>query len=763
MLTYYVPVLIAVLASQHALTPQEVAVNKIVAYAQSSSNSIPTLQDYQTAGINDATEDNLDELNYLVDSLEPEDVDSVSERANLVSLLSINITPIANIEKMEYFAPFSIQSDVIYKGSKTLHYYVESNTTDHIELNVTTSGEINIAAKDTANSMGQSEITLIAFTDSQANSESFKLDVKAATFTEFSSLAFTTVSDDAWNETAVRKVLQTFAYGGHATDVQIKTWADMPPRYAIVQMLNFDAYNPLLSPAQNPLPQSTSLEDLASFWSSSDSNNTIYTKYHSYFDTSSWASPSNTWMMAVMMRGFNPFLHRVGLWETNYHMSVNQKAGIYPEPLFHHYDNIINTVAQNTSYERVMAKGAKNAAVAYQYGHNYNTFEGGVFRGNEDFAREYHQLFFGILGDYDHDYHETTAIANTARALTDMQAYWHPDDEGGPDAEVTFGTDKHYAADLDILKTTIGGEDASQKIDAIAVVAIEHNESLANLPIMIAKHFADDNLTDTKTATIQESWKQMHPKALLPFLWAYATSTDFHSSTRFKYVSSIQRVMHVKNLLGVNNEEQRYMINYPGWELEDENIRVFVPLHDVFGHQSGLEASDNANIFRINYNRSTRWNWAYTKSYDCDENESYECPKDDDGNDILLWEKDWAAIIPTNADGEYVAEDVALWLWKRFIADGGKHYGALERAHIISLLNGKDLSLLLDENDPLAIYDETQIQSDSAIVQRLDDAAIARLELNSSDKDKRRYANKNVGLAIAFIAATPYIFVEEGL
>ena len=62
----------------------------------------------------------------------------------------------------------------------------------------------------------------------------------------------------------------------------------------------------------------------------------------------------------------------------------------------------LSSLASNSAYSTVIAQGAKNAAIAFQYGHNYNVYSGGTFIGNEDFAREYHQLFFGILGEYDH-------------------------------------------------------------------------------------------------------------------------------------------------------------------------------------------------------------------------------------------------------------------------------------------------------------------------------------------------------------------------
>ena len=101
--------------------------------------------------------------------------------------------------------------------------------------------------------IGSSTITLIAFTLSEVANSSFKIDIKTANLPTFSALDFTTVSDTEWDETAVRKVLDTFAYGGHATDLQIQ---DMG-RYAsqICHSTDVDhlmLYNPLLSPTQNP-------------------------------------------------------------------------------------------------------------------------------------------------------------------------------------------------------------------------------------------------------------------------------------------------------------------------------------------------------------------------------------------------------------------------------------------------------------------------------------------------------------------------------
>ena len=464
----------------------------------------------------------------------------------------------------------------------------------------------------------------------------------------------------------------------------------------------------------------------------------------------------------MLSRGLNPFVHRVGLWETNYHMVANSAAGVHSNPLFTHYDNIISSLASNSAYSTVLAQGAKNAAIAFQYGHNYNTYKDGIFKGNEDFAREYHQLFFGILGEYDHEYHELTAIPNTARVLTDMYARWHNDEEGGPDNTILFGTDKHYTSDLDILKNTISGGDASIKIDNIALVAIEHNESKENLPVMIIEHFADNNLSDETITRIRDSWNMMTTRRLLPFIWAYAISTDFHNEKRYKYLTSIERTMGIHSKMIVDNSDNIYERYRPSSYLSYEEIAVFSPIHDVFGHQTALEASDNPNVFQANYNRSVGKSWLYTDIYKCLRDSNNVCEEDSNGDEIAVWEKDWSNKIPEDDNGEYVVEDVALWLWKYFIGDGGKNYGVVERAYIVTLLNGKDLALFIDEEDPLKTYSLDELTNNNNIVQRINDGAVAKMQLKSNDINDKRHANSRVGLAIAFIVATPYIYAQEG-
>ena len=72
----------------------------------------------------------------------------------------------------------------------------------------------------------------------------------------------------------MRRVLHTFALGGHASDEQIRDWADMPPSQAIAEMLTFDASNDALSPSSDATAEfGQSLETLQDFLSSDSPDN----------------------------------------------------------------------------------------------------------------------------------------------------------------------------------------------------------------------------------------------------------------------------------------------------------------------------------------------------------------------------------------------------------------------------------------------------------------------------------------------------------
>lgn len=143
------------------------------------------------------------------------------------------------------------------------------------------------------------------------------------------------------------------------------------------------------------------LADLQGFWSSADPLNPtredIRLRYPTLSTTSHTVSPTNlqyTWVASINKRGLNPFRQKVGLFLTNYHMAVSTHKVIAPL-IRRLYDDAMNDLAAGQPFQNVLARGATSAAVAIQYGHLYNAYNNttSTFRGNDDFAREFHQLF----------------------------------------------------------------------------------------------------------------------------------------------------------------------------------------------------------------------------------------------------------------------------------------------------------------------------------------------------------------------------------
>jgi hypothetical protein len=468
--------------------------------------------------------------------------------------------------------------------------------------------------------------------------------------------------------------------------------------------------------------------------------------------------------MAVQARGLNTFYHRVGFWETNYHMVANQLKGVGSHTGIRHYDNVMTKLTAGAPYQEVLAQGALNAAIAFQYGHNYNRWQDEIFKGNEDFAREFHQLFFGILGDANlldgaegqayHLNHERVSIKNTARALTGLNAYHHPISEGGPDLEIDFTNELilHHVDDLTILDTTISGANAKEKIEALAEVAIAHPESLNNLPLLIVSGLADDNLTPEKTAAIQALWSDLPEKNLLTFLRQYAISDLFHAEDRVNTLSSFERNLFICNQMQLSNAE--LYVGEAGmspifWVLSEDEVVPFEPLHDVFGHQSGNDAYNDPSVFRHAYRRSTEEIWFY-----------------DYGTAPSLLRRDWSTVIPQFDKGTWRVKDVARFLWQRFVADGLKHYGPLERAHLYALLAaehdgniGVDLGLLLSPLNPERVTTQDDLKTPEVHATLV---ALGEQALPLDAAVGNFGTNSRIQRAIAFIAATPFTHVQEG-
>jgi len=552
---------------------------------------------------------------------------------------------------------------------------------------------------------------------------------------------FDRVSDEAWDRTAVRKVLHAFAYGGQAWDSQITAWADMAPDEAIVEMLTFDEHNTLLSPV-NPddydhlQTRDGSLTALSDFWASNDLlNGTPGVRRKAFTNI------RNVWVRSATSHGLNPFRSKIGLWETNYHMATNLLRTT-ESPMYPYYDNIMDSLAQQTPYQDVLSSASLSAAVALQYGHNNNRYIDGQCLCNEDFAREYYQLFFGILGNNDPDYHESVTIKNTAKALTDLTVITDPDNDSTP--QVVFGTTQHYRGVLEMLNVAIGGIKADERIEQISQYAIEHQESLDNLPVMIIQGLADDNLDSQKIAAIRSAWAAMPEKNLLDFLRSYAISNLFHNPGRVKYLTSVDRHLLITNKVQLNNNEGYLELYRPEW-FRLEGVQVFRPVHNVFGGQTGLEAADSVEVFNRAYDMSTDLESKIRKASGVSYRRS--------------WEKNWASTTMHNGK-VYV---VANWLWKRFMADGLKNFGPLEKAHVYALLaTGKDLAYLIDPDNADRVITLDEIQTDQSLLDLVNELAHRRVPLGDSDPEIRLEANERVGMAVNFIVATPFMFAQEG-
>lgn len=558
------------------------------------------------------------------------------------------------------------------------------------------------------------------------------------------------VSKTLWTPTAVRKVLRTFAFGGQASDAQIATWATMKPQAAIVEMLTFDEHNLLLSPPDARLAKEglhkrrQTLRALGDFWASDNAANPVLPDEREHYARRSWHGAMLVWSMAARVRGGNPFRHRIGYWETNFHLAVNHTRGVSNYQLVRYYDDVMAALARGAGYDQVIATAALSAAIGQQYRHRFNRYYAGECYCNEDFAREFHQLGFGVLGSRDRDYHERVSIKNTAAALTGMRFTSSEAPDEWQAENVVFGTDGHVPQPVSILHHTIYGATTREKIRMLAHFDIEQQESLDNLPLMIVQSIADDSISTVEATALRTAWRSMKKKDLLRYLRAYAISTLFHSTQRVKQLSSLERVMVTANRFADTNLEHYNDVSET-WRLywQDEVV-PFEPWHDVFGHQNGPETAGSAELFRKNYKRATDAVFSYSLQNLNGEERA----------------KDWRAIMPRGKG--YLIGTTAEWLWQRFVSDGLKNFGPLERAHLYALLGyGRDLGAVLHPRfpDTAVTLGELRHGAGKAWLAKV---GAARLALESKDADIRERSNDRIGAAIDFIIATPFMLAEEG-
>jgi len=459
---------------------------------------------------------------------------------------------------------------------------------------------------------------------------------------------------------------------------------------------------------------------------------------------SSWHGAMLTWSLAARVRGGNPFRHRIGYWETNFHLAVSHARGVSNYQLVSYYDDVMASLQRGDSYDAVIATASLSAAIGHHYGHRDNRYYANECYCNEDFAREFHQLGFGILGVGDQLYHERITIKNTAAALTGMYFVSREAPSEWEAEKVVFGSDGHVPSAVRILHRSIAGANASEKIRALARVDIRYKESLDNLPVMIVQSIADDNISFKEARALREAWASMPSKDLLRFLRAYAISTTFHSSQRVKQFTSLERHMVIANRFADTNREQYHDVPEI-WRLYwEEEVIPFEPWHEVFGHQNGPEAAASAELFRKNYKRATEASFSYSV-------------EDFNGASRA---KDWRLLMPR---GEaYTVGAGAEWLWQRFIADGLKNFGPLERAHLYALLAyGRDLAAVLHPRFPDTAVTLAELNAPAGKAW-LAKVSAARLPLDSKDADIRERTNDRMGAALDFIIATPFMLAEEG-
>ena len=609
-----------------------------------------------------------------------------------------------------------------------------------------------------------------------------------------------TIQQALWDETKVRKILLTFAYGGPASDAQITEWAAMKPSEAIVEMLTMKVENPYLAQpivGKKADVGSVSLSNLSNQFAGGSYITTSNNNASNFNMTSRWSdSPGYTWYNAVRLRAMNPFRLKVGFWETNYHLSINLDKNVAPVQMFYFFDTVVNDISAGKNYEEVLANAATSAPVATQYNHKKNTFVNNAFRGNEDFAREYHQLFFGILGTgltqecsdlsptatctsnpENYYSHENLTIRQTAEALTGINV----GTVGDRDSETAnISSSGHKTGDLSIYGQKIGGTNASERFASIRKISIQHPESLQNLPVKIIKGFADENLDpsnpilgtaadiNAKLTTIRSLWKEMSNKNIVEFLRKYAISTAYHNTTRVKYRSSVDRAMTILNLITLGNDELIYSSLQYNNPLEgiksNESVTPFRPEHDVFGSQTGLEASETDSVFINQYNNSS--NGVFGKV-------------SDNGTTATNYTeyKNYKSLLPDSikTDQGYPVEKVAEFLWKRFYGKTSS-LGTLEKIHIYSFLaSGIDFSFNTDKACRESIWNckNTAIETYIPISGDVTASTSQHYDLYRNYKDavlfkstnkesESREENIRIGYAIDFIVSTPFIFVEEG-
>ena len=84
------PIISYILSDTAPLTSEEVAIDKVEAYADDQSQSAPTEQDYIDAGVTGVTAENLDDVNNAIAKKTSSEVDTTAEIQTVVDNVSIS-------------------------------------------------------------------------------------------------------------------------------------------------------------------------------------------------------------------------------------------------------------------------------------------------------------------------------------------------------------------------------------------------------------------------------------------------------------------------------------------------------------------------------------------------------------------------------------------------------------------------------------------------------------------------------------------------
>lgn len=586
-----------------------------------------------------------------------------------------------------------------------------------------------------------------------------------------------------WSELHVRRVLQSFANGGQARDRQILRWANMPPKTAIREMLNFKPVNYQLSPngiRHYSVLYCHSLREMMDFWSSDSAVNPTRVANRPYYDTLDMDQPMASqlnlhlaWTRVMHTPGCNPFVHKMALYLTNYHAAISVQ-NTQPTLMRSYYDDTVEALGRGADFVTLMTQAASHAAVARAYGHDGSYFDRqGRFNGNDDFAREYFQLLFGIQGaDEDPLYHENVTIEHNAWLLTGMALDAVPNAWGSefvPDwlvAPINFtdhfdaagrpipNQQRHYESALgqnsclEILREQVCGANAAEKLQALGPIAANHPESLAVTPLKFVRFFGDDRIDPGEAAALQVTWLESNFD-LLAFMHAYAISTQFHSPGTVKYRNAFDRnlIIHNANQLSAEQFNAELFFQGPILRIFEQGALVFAPTRDVFGGQTGTDVANDR--------------FAFKKAWDANVTDpdflgrTTQTYQPAPGQPFVEWQRDWGNVIPTNTRGQYVVREVADWLWNRFVADGGARLDVLARAQLHAMLaTGVDFGALMNRENPDRIYSPAELESGEAA---LASAMLGEELMNLSGSQ----GNERVGLAVNFITALPWTFAME--